>query len=73
MTDDGSTAEYLLCSNSSFEGTCVINLLFIQLLNKLKLLWDMEEEGSFNLKPSENKYHNHKDVGVSFLDYSVFF
>lgn len=32
----------------------------------------MEEEGSFNLKPSEKKY-NHKDAGVSFLDYSVFF
>lgn len=56
-----------------FKGTCVIILLFIQLLNQLKLLWDMEEEGSFHLKPSENEYHNHKDVGVSFLDYSVFF
>lgn len=33
----------------------------------------MEEEGSFHLKPSESKYHNYKDVGVSFLDYSVFF
>lgn len=33
----------------------------------------MEEEGSFHFKPSENKYHKCNDVGVSFLDYSVFF
>lgn len=37
------TAEDLLCTNSPFEGTWVINFLFIQLLNKLKLLWGMEE------------------------------
>lgn len=33
----------------------------------------MEEQGSFHFKPSENKYHEGKDVGVSFLDYLVFF
>lgn len=32
------TAEDLLRTNSPFEDTCVINFLFIQLLNKLKLL-----------------------------------
>lgn len=33
----------------------------------------MEEQGSFHFKPSENKYHKGKDVGVSFLDYLLFF
>lgn len=73
MADGCFTAEYLLRPNSPFETTCVINLLFIQLLNKLKLLWGMEEQGSFHFKPPENKYNKGKDVGVSFLDYLVFF
>lgn len=73
MADSCFTAEYLLCPDFPFEDTCVINLLFIQLLNKLTLLWDMEVQGSLYFKPSENKYQKGKDVGLSFLDYLVFF